>query len=728
METVEAIASAPESGVDSLSGLVQVGSSASIREQLALDLTEFMDRNFSGVFINEAQSNPLQPDLRYRGFVASPLLGLPQGIAVYQDGVRLNEPFGDTVNWALLPTSAIDTVYVVPGSHPLFGLNSLGGSISIRTKSGETNPGSQASLLFGSNSRTDFDAEFGNEINDQWSYFFAGSYLEDDGWRDFSPTRASQIFSKLSYIGNQSSLDLSLTHAEANLIGNGAAPEQLLKTSRTAVFTRPDQTRNDLNLITATGTRELGADMLVTGTAYLRFSDIKTLNGDDSDFERCEDDAAALCLESDGIEEPVFDTSGTAVDAIPSLLGATINRTNTKQDGQGFSVQLSGTDDDDSPSNRWLIGATYDSGEIEFSGSTELGSLDSSRLAVPGSVLVGDAQTSLHADTSNLGVYAAYTVAPVSDVSVSISGRYNRSNITLRDQISTALDGDHQFSKFNPSLSVAWSPSTAISVFGSLTQSNRVPSPVELTCADDDDPCRLPNAFLSDPPLEQVIARTLEIGTHGVWSSGEWNASLFRTQTSDEILFISAGARTNEGFFDNVGDTRRQGIEVGVSGALDERVTGYLNLSLLQATFRDEFTVPSANHPNSIDGEIFVERGDRLPLVPERFLKAGINYRVTPEILLSANLQLNSGVYFRGDESNSAEKLDGFSILNVRASYDFSDALSVYLKIDNILDETYSTFGVFGEADEVLGEEFDSTRFVSPGAPRLAWIGIAASF
>ena len=129
---------------------VQTASADDLREQGALDLADFMNRSLGSVFVNDVQSNPLQPDVQYRGFVGSPLLGLPQGLAVYQDGVRINEPFGDTVNWALIPESAIDSVYLVPGSNPLFGLNALGGAIAVRTKDGLRNEGTRAELLTGS--------------------------------------------------------------------------------------------------------------------------------------------------------------------------------------------------------------------------------------------------------------------------------------------------------------------------------------------------------------------------------------------------------------------------------------------------------------------------------------------------------------------------------------------------------------------------------------------------
>jgi outer membrane receptor protein involved in Fe transport len=211
---------------------VQFATAEDLRAARALDLADFMRRNLASVFVNEAQSNPLQPDVQYRGFVGSPLLGLPQGLAVFQDGVRINEPFGDTVNWALIPESAIDTVYLMPGSNPLFGLNALGGAIAIETKTGFTSPGTRAEVYGGSFSRWSLQAETGGSIDDRLSYFVTASYLEEDGWRDFSPTEATRLFGNVGWQSELSSVDLNLTMADTMLIGNGAAPVQLLAADR----------------------------------------------------------------------------------------------------------------------------------------------------------------------------------------------------------------------------------------------------------------------------------------------------------------------------------------------------------------------------------------------------------------------------------------------------------------------------------------------------------------
>ncbi|MDO1767582.1 Plug domain-containing protein, partial [Escherichia coli] len=78
---------------------VQIVSAKDIEAQHPNTITGYLEQNVTGVTLNSSQGNPYQPDVNYRGFTASPLLGTPQGLSVFQDGVRINEPFGDVVNW-----------------------------------------------------------------------------------------------------------------------------------------------------------------------------------------------------------------------------------------------------------------------------------------------------------------------------------------------------------------------------------------------------------------------------------------------------------------------------------------------------------------------------------------------------------------------------------------------------------------------------------------------------
>lgn len=704
---------------------VQSATAEDITRQQSLNLTEFLNRQFGSVFVNEAQNNPLQPDVQYRGFVASPLLGLPQGLSVYQDGVRVNEPFGETVNWALVPESAIAGIDLIPGSNPVFGLNTLGGALSIRTKNGFTHPGTRGEISGGSNDRIVAKAETGGSLGESFGYFLSGWYFDEDGWRNFSPSKAAQLFGDIGWRGVASSLDLSATYADTDLIGNGPVPVQLLDIDREEIFTRPDITENDLLMGSLRGNHQFNPAIAMDGVIYLRDSDVSTVNGDDSEFKECEDTPGFVCEEGDGVEEFALDQNGAPIPFSDSVDGAAVNRSNTEQDGYGGSFQISFLKDFGERNNRLIVGASIDSSDIEFGSRTELGSLDETRLAVPSGSFVEDSFVRVDAETASVGVFFTDTFTMSKRLALTVSGRYNDTEIELSDQLGTALSGDHNFDRFNPAAGFTYRHSEQLQLYAGYSESNRAPSPVELTCADENDPCRLPNAFLSDPPLEQVVAKSWEAGLRGSHGNLGWHLGLFHTTNEDDILFISAGALTGRGFFDNVGETRRQGAELNLSGrAFKQRLEWFVNYTYLDASFRENFFVASPNNPAAVDDEIPVQSGDRIPGIPEDLLKAGATLSITPKFQVGGDLLYSSNQFFRGDEGNLAAPVSSYTVVNVRGEYRFNEHFTLFAKIDNLFDQDYETFGLFGEADEVLGDEFDDPRFLSPASPRRGWIGV----
>ena len=134
-----------------------------LRPNEVANVTDALETRISGVNLNQAQGNPFQPNLTYRGFEASPLAGNPQGLAVYVNGSRFNQPFGDTVNWDLVPSIAIHRM-VLEGSNPAFGLNALGGSISVEMKNGFNYQGAEMELMGGSFGRINSSLQYGRRI------------------------------------------------------------------------------------------------------------------------------------------------------------------------------------------------------------------------------------------------------------------------------------------------------------------------------------------------------------------------------------------------------------------------------------------------------------------------------------------------------------------------------------------------------------------------------------
>ncbi|RLA56304.1 MAG: TonB-dependent receptor, partial [Gammaproteobacteria bacterium] len=564
LDTVEVFGVTPLSGsgvsLDKIPSNVQVVDSKQLQDAQSTSLADYINRYLAGVHINEAQNNPLQPDVYYRGFVASPLLGLPQGLSVYVNGVRFNEPFGDTVNWDLIPQGAIDTMSLFPGSNPVFGLNTLGGALSIKTKTGFSAPGHQLEVSGGSWER--HSEELTSGWNDgTWGYFIDLHHFEENGWRDYSPTEANQVFGTLSWRGERGELDLTLGANDNNMKGNGAVPTQLHQEHRKAIFTHPDQTITRMFFSELSGLFDVTDTVQLSGNAYFRQNRIKSFNGDDSDFEACDDpNNQFICDEDDEIVDDLEGNSVLVSDVYGPLdpedtLGSTNNTSQTYMRSSGGTFQSMFSDDIFGYQNNFIIGAAYDYADVHFESDTELGLLTESRGTTGSGVLVEEAHVRLNTVTKTYGIYFSDSFSVTDDLTVTLAGRYNHSKITLNNQYINGedkLSGEHSFDRFNPSAGFTYQVVDSVGLYGSYSESARVPTPMELSCADEDDPCKLPNAFIADPPLDQVVAKTWEAGVRGnlndFISDGDvnWNIGFFHTINHDDIIFNRGGDSISE--------------------------------------------------------------------------------------------------------------------------------------------------------------------------------------
>jgi iron complex outermembrane receptor protein len=730
-ETVNVVAATPLPGVGVDRNLIPSNTQSFAADALsrtgAISAVGQLQLAATSVLVNETTTNALQPDLQFRGFTASPLLGLPQGLAVYQNGVRLNEPFGDTVNWDLLPGAAIAGIDLMAGSNPLFGLNALGGAVSVRTKTGFSHPGHAFDISGGSFGRYVVEGASGGH-RDRLSYFVAGSAVTEDGWRDYSSSRVGQLFGDVEYRGAATTLNASVTTGNNRLIGNGPAPVELLEESRSAIFTHPDETRNRMALVLLNARHQRSASVSFDATLFFRRALVDTLNGDDSDYDECEGEAfeAILCTD-EGEGDPVESVSGGFIPVDPEdELNGTNNTSSTKTNGWGGALQASVVAPLTGRPNHFVAGVTFDGGASDYGADTEIARLTDDRGTEGIGLFDEDARVRLETRVRHTSLYAAdfFTVAP--RLTMMGAARFNYSTVQLRDQIGTDLDGDHRFTRLNPSGGVTYTLASGPTLYGSFSVSSRVPAPSELSCADPEDPCRLPNAFVADPPLDQVVASTWEAGVRGNRRGVSWNVSAFRATNRDDIMFISSGPLTSSGHFENVGDTFRRGLEAGASGA-SGRMQWAASYSWLRATFGTPLTLSSPNHPDAIDDEIAVAEGSRLPGLPLHNLKASLSAAIR-QVTVGGTVLVASEQYLRGDEANLLPAIAGFSMVNLNANWALSPAVRLTARITNLFGADYATFGVLGEADEVLGDGYDDPRFLSPGAPRAAWIGLEFSF
>ena len=770
---------------------VQTAGASELENSNTLSLADFLSRNFSSISVNDAQNNPLQADMQYRGFTASPLLGLSQGLAVYQNGARINEPLGDTVNWDLLPQSAIDNIALSGGANPLFGLNSLGGSLVVTMKDGFSYQGSEVEVTTGAFGRNTASIETGG--NDGALAYYANlDYFEEDGWRDQSASDALNFYGALAWHSELTHVDLHYQYTNSELIGNGASPIELLELDRSALFTGPDITSNDMQMLSAAFEHEVTADINFGGNVYLRRNKTNSFNGDISEFSVCElqsgdtllsgledDGLEALTLDEDDVCEGQFasttaledflntaatqlgtenfnledlgdELSGTGV-----LAGAAINNISVRtQDSSGLDFQWTLHPTLFGKETQLIAGGAYYRGQSEFNSVMELSDIDSVSRLTKGfgtGTFVDGAATSINTVTESGSLYFTNAMDLTDTLTLTLSARANNTKVELRDRsgLRPELNGSHDFFRINPALGLTWQAQPDHNLYVSYSESSRAPTPIELACnegvfdlavayaieagedADSVDfECRLPNAFLADPPLDDVVAKSVELGARGFLGEVSYSLGLFNTTNHDDILFQTTGRST--GLFANVDKTRRRGVEASLGGQWHALrwMTGY---SFIDATFEDSFMALSPNHAFADDdGEIGVSRGDQIPGIPRNQFKLSADYTVRAGFALGLDIVSNDEQVVRGDESNQLQPVSGYTLVNLRARYSYSDNLELFAKVDNLFDRDYETFGLLGEnpgeAQLPIIEDFSIPLFLGAAAPRAGFIGVRYSF
>lgn len=747
LESVEVIAVSPlqVGGVDinKIPANVQTVAAEELQEAQAVSLADFMNRYMGSVNINDAQNNPLQPDVQYRGFSASPLMGVPQGMAVYLNGVRANEPFGDMINWDLIPPNAVESMNVQPASNPAFGLNALGGSINVKTKTGFSAPKHQLEVQGGSWDRHSEELSTGWN-NGTWGYFADFNYFSEAGWRDHSDTEAKRGLGTLSWRGNESSLDLSVAGADNSLKGNGAVPEELLAYGRDKVFTHPDITENNYFMLSLDGDTWLNESNQLSGTAYYRRNKISTYNGDGSGAGACGDDPTALCDEPGGNagldNDGLADLAGNPILASDAVEGGTINTSQTAQQSFGFALQNAFHHKVFGLKNQLLAGASYDFNNANYQADTQLGRLTEDRGVAAGGVYLLESKVRLNTETNNYGIFLTDTLSVTDKLDVTVSGRYNITHLELKDQFpdedpAKSLSGYHTFNRINPAAGLTYAFMPELTFYGNYSESSRVPTPMELSCADPNNPCKLPNAFVADPPLAQVVSNTWETGFRGRLNQLSddadihWNAGFFHVINNNDILWQGNGAVNGMGYFENVGKTQRQGAEAGLSGLFfDDRWRWSANYTFVDATYQTAFGSPNAANPYAVDGVTQVKPGNKIPGIPAHQFKFNTDVDILPEWTLGFDMNYNASQFLRGDEANLTAKLPGFVVFNLHSEYRFNPHVALFGRVNNLFDREYANFGAWNNTGDVLdglglpGDQ--NARFVGVGAPRAAWIGI----
>jgi outer membrane receptor protein involved in Fe transport len=756
---------------------VQTATAKDIEDSGAIDLSDFMNRRMTGVYVNNNQENPFQPDLNYRGYTASPLLGTPEGLSVYVDGVRQNQPFGDVVAWDLIPKIAIADMALVPGSDPVFGLNTLGAAVSVTTKDGRTAPGTSLSVNGGAFGRREGTLEHGGSNSKGLSWYVAGDWFREDGWRQYSPSQVRQVFGKLGYVKGKTSISLGFGYADNNLTGNGSTDTRFLAKDYTAVNTIPDVTWNRSPSFTLNASHAFTSNFNISGAAYFRYVRADTTNGDLNDDSFTESlynlnagDIAALTaagytgfpLTGNPTTQPFpfwrCIAQGLQFAEPSEKCTGVFTRTYDKQHAFGVSGQANWL----FANNRLTVGSSWDRSGLTYQQNGQFGYLNPDGVSITpinsfedGSTNSDgepvDTRVNLHGITNAFGLYATDTIHLGKQLTITISGRYNHAGIQNIDRLPPSsdptargsLNGNFTFDRFNPAAGLVYTPFRLVSTYFSYSEANRAPTAIELGCADPTQPCNLPNALVADPPLKQVVARTFEAGLRSAGESKlRWSAGWFRAENTNDILFV-ASQQTGFGYFVNFGKTRRQGAEVSLSGHYRWFELGG-NYTFLDATFQSSQLLGAGSNSTNdaglgLDGNIQVVPGDQIPQTPRNVLKAYVDFKPFSKLTIDLDFDAVGRSFARGNENNLAQPdgvyylgpgfSPGYGVTNLGAHYQMTKHLQFFVQVDNLFDHHYYTAGQlnttpFDNNGNFIPRPFapnnDAVRnstFYSPGAP-----------
>lgn len=791
LSTITVIATTPLPGIGltkaQIPAAVQTATSQDIERSGALDISDFLNRSLGSIYINEAQGNPFMADVNYRGYTASPLLGTPQGLSVYLDGVRMNQPFGDVVMWDLIPKSAISSVSLMAGSNPLFGLNTLGGALSLQTKDGRKNAGTAIEIGAGSFGRKNLQLEHGGANAKGLDWFITANAYKETGWRDDSPSRLGQLFGKLGWHDANTQLNLSYAHSDNALNGNGMQEAQMLATNRASVYTKPDTTANRADFLNLQGRTALSDSLLLSGNAYYRNTRTDTTNGDLNEGALGESvyytgqAADKAWLTAHGYGTPATESTNAKTSsnyAFPKWrciaqagrnsepnekCTGLITTSNTRQENIGFSGQLTFLSEAPGQRNQAVVGAAFDTSRTTFRQASQFGYLNADRAITPvGAFADGtqdsenafDQRVSLDGKVRTWSLFGTDTLTLHDVWHLTVSGRYNQTrlkntdnlypynNATTTGEQRGSLDGDHRFQRFNPAIGVSYAPSSALNAYASYSENSRTPTSIELGCADPKFGCRLPNSMAGDPALNQVVSKTWEAGFRGSLNpKTQWNVGVFRGDNSDEILFVANSAST--GYFKNFGKTRRQGLEAGMATALD-KLNLSVNYTYLRATYQTTEQVRSQyNSTADANGAITINPGDRIPLVPQNILKIRADYQFLPNLNAGLNLVAIGSSLVRGNDNAShaadnvttfgSGRVPGYAVVNLASSYKPTANITLSANVANLFNRGYATVGQLGpyaftSTGGYRNSDTTSTSFYTPGAPRALWVSARYAF
>ena len=656
-------------------GRVEVLTDAEIQALRPSVLPQALER-LPGVTLQDEQGTPFQPNLTLRGFSASPVTGLPQGLSVFLDGVRINEPTVNEVNFDLIPLQDAERVELIRGPSVLFGRNTLGGAVNITTRRGEEIREIVPDVAAGSFGRQEYRLRASGSARPA-DYYVSFNQVMEDGYRDFTSARLSRTFVKLGVQSGDTDATVSYQYANNRIDQAGSLPQSILSVNRRANLTAGDSWTPVLNFGIVNLSQGFGEHWTVSANAFVRALDAEQFN-------------ANLLTEDSLLRNRTLSAGGA--------LQATHHGT------------IWGLD------NVLVFGAEYARDNVHsrtFEGNGNPQALTAN---------LTDMQNSVGAFVQSSLVLARDLFAKGSTLIATTSGRWDWLRHDIDDLFGGSSSGVFTYDRFNPRVGVNLNVSDRLGLYASFAQGFRAPAFLELTCAGPGSVCPgLQVGVAPDPPLKAVKTTTYEAGARArllPWLSAE--VSGYWTDVRDDIFSVSPTGTTGV-FFQNIGDTRRQGAEVSLRGRYGGLLDGYLNYAFTRATFQDRTELATPLPP----GVETVQPGDSFALVPRHRINLGAAYHPWPWATLSLDVRYVSSQFLRGDEVNRQPTLPGYWVAGLGASVK-AKRLEGFVRLENVLNNRYETFGTFAANPFAPGQPVE--RFLTPAEPIRVLAGLQYLF
>jgi outer membrane receptor protein involved in Fe transport len=632
--------------------------------------------------------SPYKLNISTRGFYSSPVVGLPQGVAVFLDGVRMNEPEASQVNFDLLPMDDINRIEILSGNGSLLGRNALGGAINLVTARGHGPPRGTLELSGGSFGAARGEGNVSGLTRGGVDWYVGGGYNREDGWRQVTGAEQYHGFVNLGKLGTTAGIRFQGFYANSHARTAGSLPETVFDVAPDSNLSANDY--DDLWQFQGAlqGYKQFGLGR-ASATIHFHRNRAERFNVNQPDD--------------------------------PDVFGVSYNNS------FGYTADYRWTtvfNDRTSLSLRGGVDGSVNSVKIDiFSDSVKLGGVRS-------------IQTRARSPMWDIAPFAAADLL-IGQVTLSAGARYDYVRIPFENLVRPEADTVGVYKRFNPRVGASVAVGQGANVFASWGQSFRAPAVIENACADPEAPCPLPFALGDDPPLEPVKASTIEAGLRYTRGGFHLEGSAYHTNVRNDIYLTPFGedeptGSTIDGFFVNIDKTRRVGAELAAGYEFPQGHSVYLNYAYTRATFQSPasiFSIRAAGGGEVINpfptGNV-VTAGDRIPLVPDHQVKGGGRLQLDRHFYVGADGRYIGRQFLRGDEANVTAPMAGYFLADARAGFEYGP-WEVTGMVTNLFQNKHASFATYNiNQGNPAGPTVE--RFLTPAARRMFRLVVRRSF